>query len=349
MYVKYSDASLRRLRLAAFAAAALTLSAHAFADTVTRSLCIYDPTGANRPIFHTMERYAKAAEQWGVHFNLVPYNDEDVVAADFKSGKCDAVGLTGWRNLEFVKFAGSLDMVGGLQTYDELHKAIEAISAPKAAPYMTSGNYETVGVVPGGKLFLFARHRENLTGLQKAAGKKAAVLSYDKQAYALANDSGVQPVPATIATFGPMFNNGAVEYAYAPSFAYRPLELFKGLGTHGAIADFGLGMVSLQLDVHKDRFPVDFGQQSRTWVASNMWDPVILKIKLADAEIPDHYWEHIDGDNAKNFAALMVKARQDLWDQNWYDHQMQHMLKQIRCQADPAKAECSGSNEGGPI
>lgn len=340
-------ASERALKTAV-AAAMLCAGAHAFADPVTRSLCVFDPVGANGPVFQAMQDYITQAVSWGVKFDAHAYTDEDVAISDFKTGKCDAVGVMGVHNMQFVKFAGSLDMVGGLQTYDQERSAIEAITSPKAAKYMQSGNFEVAAVIPGGKVYLFARNRDNLSSLQKAAGKKVAVMASDKQASTLANVAGAAPVQATLASFGPMFNNGAVDYAYAPSIAYKPFELNKGLGTEGGIADYVLGMLSAQLDIHRDKFPEGFGQASRSWVTANMWDTALTRIQQSDQGIPQNYWVHIDGERTKSYSELLIKVRQGLWDNGWYDHQMEHMLKKIRCKSDPGNSECSGPTEGGP-
>jgi hypothetical protein len=336
------------VKLAAVAAA-ICGGTLAHADTVTRSLCIYDPIGGNGFIYQSFQDYITQALNWGVKFVPRPYTDEEVAVSDFKSGNCDALEITGIRNIHIVKFAGTMDMVGGLQTYDEEHEAIDAVSSPKAAKYMTDGEFEVAGIVPGGKVFLLARHKENLEDISKAAGKKVAVMSYDKQASTYANVMGASPVPASIATFGPMFNNGNVEYAYAPSFAYKALELYKGVGTDGGVANYVLGILSLQIDIHKDKFPANFGQQSREWTADTMWDTTIRRIKKSDTDIPDNFWVQIDGDKTKHYSELMVKVRQDLWNDNWYDHTMQHMLKKIRCKSSGALAECSQQTEGGAI
>ncbi|HEU0195873.1 MAG TPA: putative solute-binding protein [Nevskiaceae bacterium] len=321
----------------------------ASAATVTRSLCIYDPIGANGFIYQTFQRYVVEALNWGVKFEPKPYTDETVAMADFSAGKCDAVEIPGIDNIHLEKFAGSLDMLGGLQTYAEEHTAIEVISSPKAAPLMTQGDVEVVGVAPGGKAFLFARNRENLASISKAAGKKVAILNNDKQATTFANVAGASAVNATIATFGPMFNNGSVDYCYAPSFAYKALELYKGLQHNGGIADYVLGQLSLQLDIHKNKFPAAFGQASRTWVAQNLWSTAIAKVKESDAGIPKKYWVHISGDRTKKYNNLAAQVRQRLWDDGWYAHKMQRLLKKIRCQGDPSMAECSASTEGGPV
>jgi len=331
------------------AAALLGSALQPAAAQKTRSLCIYDPIGANGFIYQSFQDYVVQAREWGIKFDTRAYTDEAVAANDFKAGKCDMVGITGIRAIHFVKFAGSLDMAGGLQSYDQVKTAIKVMSSPKAADKMQSDGNEVVGVVPLGKAFLFARDKSYLESLDTVAGKKIAVMSYDKQASTLANVAGASPVGASIASFGPMFNNGSVDLAYAPSFAYNALELYKGLGEKGGIADFVLGMLSGQLVIHQDKFSDDFGQKSREWVFNNMFDSTLRRVKNADNEIPDKYWVKISGERDKNYREMFRNTREKLWDQNWYDHEMQHMLKKIRCSTNGGLAECSQDSEGGPV
>ncbi|WP_353178815.1 putative solute-binding protein [Salinisphaera sp. T5B8] len=338
------------LSAAALGAAALLGGALQTASAQqTRSLCIYDPIGANGFIYQSFQDYVVQAREWGIKFNTRAYTDEAVAANDFKAGKCDMAAVTGIRAIHFVKFAGSLDMAGGLQTYDQEKTAIKVMSSPKAADRMSADGYEVVGVVPLGKAFLFSRDKAYLESLDTIAGKKIAVMSYDKQASTLANVAGASPVGASIASFGPMFNNGSVDLAYAPSFAYNALELYKGLGEKGGIADFVLGMLSGQLIIHEDKFDDGFGQKSRSWVFNNMYDSTMRRVKNADQEIPDKYWVHISGERDANYREMFRETRQKLWDQEWYDHDMQHMLKKIRCSSDAGLAECSQDSEGGPV
>ncbi|MES1928446.1 RND type efflux pump involved in aminoglycoside resistance [Salinisphaera dokdonensis CL-ES53] len=331
------------------AAALLGSAMQPAAAQETRSLCIYDPIGANGFIYQSFQDYVVQAREWGIKFNTRAYTDEAVAANDFKAGKCDMVGITGVRAIHFVQFAGSLDMAGGLQTYEQEKTAIKVMSSPKAADLMKEDDYEVVGVVPLGKAFLFARDKAYLESLDTVAGKKIAVMSYDKQASTLANVAGASPVGASIASFGPMFNNGSVDLAYAPSFAYNALELYKGLGEKGGIADFVLGMLSGQLVVHQDKFPDGFGQKSREWVFNNMYDSTLRRVESADSDIPDKYWVHISGERDKNYREMFRNTRQELWDNGWYNHRMQHLLKKIRCSSDSGLAECSQDSEGGPV
>ena len=322
----------------------------ALADSaVERSICVYDPVGASGAVIEQFQDYVVMAREAGVTFDLRPYTDEGVAANDFKSGRCDAVGLTGIRAKQFVPFAGSLDMVGALQTYDQMHTAIRVMASDKAAPLMRNGEYEVAGVVPGGKVYLFSRDRRFLDSLEAAAGKKVAVIGYDKQAQVVANVAGASPVPATIASFGPLFNNHSVDMAYAPAIAYNALELYRGLGDNGGVADFVLGMLSAQMVIHHDRFPDGFAAKSRQWAANKAWDRIIPRIRQADAEIPERYWVPISGERETKYRSMLLEIRQQLWQEQWYDHRMQHLLKKIRCADDPGLAECSRPTEGGAV
>jgi len=319
------------------------------AAVVKRSMCVFDPVGAQGFVVQQFQDYRVQAREWGVDLEIKAYNDERVVASDFKTGHCDAMGVTGIRARKFVKFSGSLDMAGALQTYDQLHTAIQVMSSPKAADLMREGEYEVAGVVPGGKVYLFSSDKNYLDSLEAAAGKKVAVMSFDRQGSVIAKVAGASPVPATIASFGPMFNNHSVDMAYAPAFAYNALELYKGLGDNGGVADFVLGMLSLQMVIHRDRFPDEYASKSRTWVAEHVWDPVIQRVRQADDEIPDRYWVRINGKRDKKYRSMLLDIRQRLWDEGLYHHRMQHLLKKIRCKSDSSLSECSQDTEGGPV
>lgn len=320
------------------------------AETVVqRSVCVFDPVGATGPVVEQFQDAMIMAREAGVALEIRPYTDEGVAANDFKSGRCDAVGVTGIRARQFVPFAGSLDMVGAIQTYDQQHTAIRVMASDKAADLMRHEGYEVAGVVPGGKVYLFSRDKAYLQSLEAAAGKKVAVIGYDKQARVVANVAGASPVAASIATFGPLFNNHSVDMAYAPAIAYEPLELYKGLGEDGGVADFVLGMLSLQLIIHRDRFPEGFAAEARRWAAEEAWDRIIPRIRQADADIPERYWVPISGERERKYRNMLLEIRQQLWEAKWYDHRMQHLLKKIRCSGNPSLAECSRDTEGGPV
>ena len=314
-----------------------------------RSLCVYDPVGAQGVIKQQFDDLLIIARDAGIDFDVRAYTDEGVVAGDLKAGRCDAAVVTGIRAKQFVSFSGSLDMAGGLQTYAQEKTAIDVMASDKAAPLMSEGLYEVAGVVPGGKVYLFSRERSFLDSLSAAAGRKVAVIGFDRQAEVVANAAGTAPVAATLASFGPLFNNHAVDMAYAPAIAFVPFELYKGMGQRGGVADFVLGMLSLQIVIRRSQFPVNFGAVSRRWAADMAWDRAMPFIRRADASIPSRYWVHINGERETKYRQMLREVRQQLWNEDWYNHRMQRLLKKIRCADDAGLAECSLDTEGGVV
>lgn len=338
----------KALRNTLLAAGMLAASLPAAAEPVQRSLCVFDIIGSNGDVYQMMKDYAVAAQGWGVDFQLRPYTDESTAKADFQAGECDAVVITGIRNREIVKFAGSLDMMAATPSYTAQRTAIAAMSSERAADYMREGPYETVGVINMGKVYLFARDDDWLDSWKDLAGKKVATISYDDQARQMVQHVGGTVVPASISTFATMFNNGNVDVAYAPAYAYTALELYKGLGDDGGILDYNLGILSAQINIRHERFPQGFGAQSRQWVAANLWDDSMRVIEKSEAQIPDQYWYEPDDEAAREYNRMFADVRQTLFEKNVYSRKMQYMLKKIRCRENAGNPECSKDTEGGP-
>ena len=318
-------------------------------DVLERTACIFDPTGKAGPLYDLYQPYFAKVASWGYDVNTRVYADESVAAGDFRAGQCDMAVLTGLRTIRFVKFAGSLDMIGGITRYGDEQKAIHAMSQPKAAPYMQQDGFEVAGVTPLGRSYLLARDRGDLTDLDHLAGKRVAVLNYDKQAVTLADQAGLSPVPASTTSFGPMFTSGSVAIAYAPALAFEPLELYQGVENDGGIARFPLGMLSNQVLIHQDRFSDNFGQKSRAWVAKHLFQPAAEQARAAEDAVPEDYWVTISDKQQADYTRLFRNVRQQLWDEEWYNHRMQRLLKKIRCDRSSSSAECSLDSEGGPV
>ncbi len=342
---------MKRKNLLSWAAAAALTATAGLAqaqDVEQRSLCVFDPVGANGDMYQLMKDYALAGRELGVDFRMRPYTEESTARADFQAGKCDAVALTGIQNRNIVRFAGSLDMMAATPSYEAERTAIAAISGPNAAELMQEGPYEVVGVIPLGMAYLFGRSRDNLDDWKKLAGQKVAVISNDEQAVEMVQYAGGTVVAATTSTFAGMFNNGSVDLAYAPAFAYEALEMYKGLGENGGILRYNLGQLSGQINIHRDRFPEGFGVKSREWVFNNMWDDAMRIIEQAEAAIPKEYWVDLDEEKAASYNEMFAEVRQSLFEKEVYHPRMQLMLKKIRCREIPGNADCTQDTEGGP-
>lgn len=307
------------------------------------TFCVFDPVGTNGPAFAYARDYAVAAKAWGVNLELRAYTNEALASEDFKAGQCDGAAISALRGRQFNQFVGSLDSIGSVPTYKHLRVMIEAMSSPKMADLMTSGQFEVVGILPVGAAYVFVRDR-SINSIEKAAGKKIAVLDFDKSQAKLVQKMGAQPVASEIINFGAKFNNGQVDIIAAPAVAYQPLELYKGLGTTGAIYRFPLIQLTADLLIRKDRFPADFGQKSRAYIATQ-FDRAVTVVGQAEKVIPEKYWLDIPDADKVKYVSLMREARIQLTKEGFYDPRMISMLKKVRCKVDPSLGECSETGE----
>ena len=208
---------------------------------------------------------------------------------------------------------------------------------------MVAGNYEVVGVVPLGAAYLLVNDR-NINTLAKAAGKRIAVLDYDRAQAKLVQKVGAQPVSADVTTFGGKFNNGQVDIIAAPAIAIKPLELMRGLGTKGAIARFPVAQVTGNMIINRAKFPAGFGQKSRAYVGTQLPRAFNL-IAKNEAAIPAKYWMDIPANDRVGYVKLMREARIDLTREGIYNKKMMSLLKRVRCQQEASSFECALTEE----
>ena len=326
------------IKFAAVTAIALSsLSAHA------GLYCVFDPLGTQGPAFGIAKDLALVAKQWGIPLTLKAYTDERVVTEDFKAGQCDGIAVTTLRGRQFNHFVGSLGSVGAVPTNKHLRVALQALASPQMAPAMTTGQYEVIGVAPLGGAYIMVRDRA-INSIEKAAGKKIAVLDYDKSQAKMAQQMGLQPVASDITSFAAKFNNGAVDIVAAPALAYKPLEMYKGLGKNGAIVRFPIVQLTFQFIINKDKFPADFGQKSRAYW--NAQTPRAMGIVAkAEKDIPAGVWMDLPEKDKDGYIVLLRDARIALTKEGIYNPFTMKVLKKTRCSVNGVDAECSQNLE----
>lgn len=305
--------------------------------------CVWDLLGENGEAANMMKDYALAARSWGAQLKLKVYTNEGVAADDFKAGQCDGVLMTGLRGRQFNQFTGSIDSVGAIPSYTHMRDVIDLLANPKLAPLMASGNYEVVGVVPVGAAYAFVNDRK-INSLAKAAGKKVAVLDWDKSQAEMVKIVGAVPVAADLTNYGGMFNNGQVDILFAPIPMYKPMELYKGLGKNGGIARFPVIQITLQLMIRRDKFPAEFGQKSRSYIADQV-PRFFGLIRNTEREVDPKHWMHVPLSDREGYDKIMRQMRIHLTKSGYYDKRMMTLLKRVRCKREPDAAECSLKDE----
>ncbi|AWL27564.1 RND transporter [Acinetobacter defluvii] len=312
-----------------------------------QNVCVFDLLGKAGESYKIMEEWALAAKNWGADINLIAYKSEEQADNDFKTDKCDAVAMTTMRSREYNKFGGSLDALGSVPSYSIAEKAIVYALDRRNAQRLTSVKngvkYELVAISPIGLAYIFVRDRA-MNNIDKAKGKKVAYLSYDiaqKTAIERINAVGV---PSNISNFVNRFNNGEVDAVPSPAYAFKPLEIHKGLGTKGAMFTYPVLHVTANVIIKADKFPLGFGNKSRTWSTKRL--PQSFKmIQRLEAEIPAKYKLTISKEDQIRYQKLLRDGRIELTQRGVYDATMMSVLKRARCTVDRTNFECSLTDE----
>ena len=311
------------------------------------SMCVFDVIGANGDLYNMVKDYALEMKAHGVDFELKPYTDEGVAVGDFNAGQCDAVAATDLRTRPFNRFTGSISAVGALPTYDDLKTLLATLAQPKAAPLMKESGYEVLGILPVGAGYLFVNER-GIDTAGELAGKRMATLDYQKDAIHMVNYVKATVVPSDITNFAGKFNNGSVDTAYAPAFAYEALELYKGIGKEGGVVDYPLAQLTMQVIARDDVLPDDKAQTARE-VAWGMFPQAMNLISGQEAAIPDEKWVRIPEKDIQGYQEMFRQNRLEMRDglngaPDVYHPKMLGLLSKIRCASNPASSECTAGN-----
>ena len=332
-----------RKTLAALSIAAIAPISSAQAAT----MCVFDVIGANGDVYNMVKDFTLELKTHGIDFDLKPYTDEGVAIGDFNSGQCDAVAATDLRTRPFNRFTGSISAVGALPTYKDLETLLATLAQPKAAPLMKENGYEVLGIVPAGAGFLFVNDREIDTAAE-LAGKRVATLDYQKDAIHMVNYVKATVVPSDITNFAGKFNNGSVDTAYAPAFAYEALELYKGIGDKGGIVDYPLAQLTVQI-IARDEVLEDSVAQKAREVAWGMFPQAMNMIGGLEKAIPEDKWIRIPEKDIVAYQEMFRENRLEMRDgvngaPVVYNPKMLSLMSKIRCSSNPGASECTADN-----
>lgn len=310
-------------------------------------MCVFDVIGANGDVYNLMKDYALNMKGKGVNFELKPYTDEGVALGDFQSGQCAVLAATDLRTRRFNRFAGTISAVGAIPSYKDLRTILATLAQPKAASLMKDGDYEVLGIVPAGAGYLFVNDR-SIDTAGELAGKRMATLDYQKDAIHMVNYVKATVVPADITTFAGKFNNGSVDTAYAPAFAYEALELYKGLGDKGGIVDYPLAQLTYQIIARDDVFDDKTAQASRE-VVWGMYGQAMNLVTNSEDGISDKHWIHIPDADVQGYQEMFRENRLQLRDgkndaPSVYSPKMLSLMSKVRCNSNPGASECTASN-----
>jgi len=312
---------------------------------VALKVCLFDPSGANGPLAQTGKDLAVDALAFGLKLNIQTYQDERVASDDFKAGRCDVVGMSTLRARQYSRIVGSIDSPGNVRTYEQMKTLIRALAHPDFMPMSITGRYQVIGVLPIGALYVMTRDKR-INSIEKAAGKRVAVLDWDPSQAKMISAIGAQPVPSDITTFAGKFNNGQVDIIAAPAMAFYPLELYRGIGKEGGIIRFPLlqatGTILMRRDLVLPKIPdLDERMLQLRDYGLRFIDTFVERLKKADADLPEELWINLSADEKARYSRMLREARIKMTADGVYDTSMMHLLRKVRCKHEPANEECS--------
>ena len=318
--------------------------------------CVFDILGAAGDMYSMAKDYAVAMQRHDVDLELKAYNNELRATEAFKNGECEALVATAFRTRQFNAVAASVDSLGSTTilrngkvdmpaTYEVLRRLIQTYAAlsPQVTKLMTNGIYEVGGIVPIGAAYPFVNDRK-LHSPESLAGKRISAFDYDKAQAAMIQRINAVPVSTDISNFHTKFNAGQLDMMAAPTMAYKPLELQKGMGNKGGVARFPLMIVSYQMIFNRNKFPEGFGEKSREFWMSQ-FDRTLQVIRTADSTIPPMAWIDIEPEDAVKYTLLLRESRIQLAQQGLYDKRGLKVIKRIRCHVNPSDSECATKSE----
>ncbi|MDH1520280.1 DUF6091 family protein [Acinetobacter johnsonii] len=312
-----------------------------------QQVCVFDLLGKAGESYKFLEEWALVSKKWGAQVQLISFQDEDLADKAFQNDKCDAVYMTSMRARTYNKFAGSIDALGGVPSNKIAQKAVEYVLDPRNTKRMTTTlqgeNYEVAGIGLIGSAYIFVKDR-SLNTIEKAQGKKFAILHYDRAQRVMVERVGAVPVMSDISNFIKKFNTGEVDVVAAPAYAYKPLEIEKGLGSKGAMLNFPVVNVTADLIVRPERFPAQFGEQSRQWFLQKIPQSFAMVQRL-EAAIPSKIQMQLSKEDKEKYQRLLREGRIDLTKQGVYDPGMMRVLKKARCTVERTNFECSLGGE----
>ncbi|MDS7956464.1 MULTISPECIES: putative solute-binding protein [Acinetobacter] len=312
-----------------------------------QNVCVFDLLGKSGESYKMMEEWALAAKEWQADITLIPFQDEGLVDRRLREGKCDAAYMTSMRARNYNKFAGSIDAIGGVTSNAIAQKAISYVLDKRNKHRMVTAqngtNYEVVGIVQIGLAYLFVRDK-NLNSIEKVRGTKFAILQYDAAQKIMVESVGAKPIPSEITDFVKKFNSGQVDAIAAPAYAYKPLEIGKGVGTKGAMFTFPVVNVTGDLIARSDKFPTDFGIKSRAWFTQQLPQNFAM-VKRLEMGVSSKIKMNFSVEDKTKYQKILREGRLNLTKQGVYDATMMSVLKRARCTVERTNFECTLSGE----
>ncbi|MGM0562888.1 MAG: putative solute-binding protein [Pseudomonadota bacterium] len=305
---------------------------------VTRYFCVFDPVGRTGDIYTTARDIATDFLPLGVRLQLYPYSTESAAKADFRSGLCDAVILTGFAAREYNTFTTTAEAWGGLYDFESAWLLLSTLTRPELAPLFMQDGYEVASIFPAGGLYAIMADKE-WTSPEDVQGKPTFAVRDEPTGEAFAEAVGVNRVYGDTTNFAAKYVRNNVDVTFSPSAVIPALELDRAMEMRGGgLIDMPMAFLTLQIIIRPENFPEGFGQAAREQSLS-YYERIHELVTKAERKI-DPYRIDLTEAEADRWQGIAEGVRDDLAAQGIYDARMLKLLKRIRCHVSPERGEC---------
>ncbi|MEN9465818.1 MAG: hypothetical protein RL217_1999 [Pseudomonadota bacterium] len=307
---------------------------------IQRSFCVWDMLGKAGPVYATVEDQRFRSLHYGLELTLVPYTDEAKLLADLKNGRCDAGLISGARTLEFNRFTGSLEALGGLPNLLELQTMVQLLANPRMAKKMEEGDYVVMGVASLGENYLYTQSAAVLS-LAQLKGKSLGVPLYDKSLEALAQSSEAKLDQRELLAVVDRFATGELDALLAPIVGFY-IGASGKVRAQAGIVNLPLSQSTIQLVGRKARFPTGLAQILREDFLFK-FESYAQRVATERANIPRSTWFNVDAAQQEALTNSLAQLRGALEKQGVYDAHMLALMQKVRCRVDNSRSECRGA------
>jgi len=310
---------------------------------ILRTFCVWDPLGKTGPISSTVEDQKLRSLHYGMELTVITFQDEaELIEALRSDERCDAALIRGVAAMEFNRFAGTIESVGGLQSRQQVQLLMQVIANPRMSPRLTDENYTILGIATMGAAYRFTGDR-NLRSLASFNGRTVATQALDPAMGALATAFGAKAVEGDMMANVQNYADGKVDGMLSPIVAYLVMGSGQITGDVG-ILKTQVAQSTIQLVGRTEKFPPGLAQILREDFLFK-FDNYARRVDNEMALVPEGFWLDDSPEDAKKLEELSLEVRLKLRDQGVYDPAMLRLQRKIRCKFDPARSECANPKE----
>ncbi|MEC8443674.1 MAG: putative solute-binding protein [Pseudomonadota bacterium] len=311
---------------------------------IKRTFCVWDPLGKAGPISSTVEDQKLRSLHYGMDLSVITFQDEkELVEALRTDERCDAAVIRGSAAMEFNRFAGTIESVGGLLDRRQVQLLMQVMANPRMAPRLADENFTVLGVATMGSSYRFTTDRQALRSLDSFKGRAIATESMDPAMAALAKAYKGKAVEGDMMSNVQNYADGKVDGMISPIIAY--LVMGSGqISTDVGIMKTEVAQSTIQLIGRSEKFPRGLAQILREDFLFK-FDNYARRVDNELALIPSQFWMDDKPEDVQKLQSMSQKVRLAMRDQGHYDAAMLRLQRKIRCKFDPSRSECTNPVE----